>query len=138
MGFALLGAMNILVIDDSVTIRHMVKRMLEESFPGSTVHEAGEGRSAIRALTQQKIDLIITDLEMPGMDGNRFLETLRGNPLLRKKAVVVLSSSITADLELKLQGVSNVVLLQKPARREALREAAERCMRAGAVNADAG
>jgi CheY-like chemotaxis protein len=122
--------MTALVIDDSTTIRHLVRRMLEELFPGCQVQEAAEGRSAIRSLTQQRTDLIITDLEMPGMDGTRFLETLRGNPLLRRKAVIVLSSSITPDLENMFKGVGNVVLLPKPASRQSLKEAAERCMRA--------
>ena len=120
--------MNALVIDDSTTIRHLVKRMLEESFPGCAVSEAVEGRAAIRALTQQRIDLIITDLEMPGMDGRRFLSTLQGNPLLKKKSVVVLSSAITDELKASMSGTENVVLLAKPASSRTIKEAVEKAM----------
>jgi CheY-like chemotaxis protein len=120
--------MNALLVDDSTTIRHLVKRMLEESFPGCVVSEAAEGRAAIRALTQQRIDLIVTDLEMPGMDGRRFLSTLQGNPLLKKKSVVVLSSAISEEMKAALSGAENVVLLPKPASSRAIKEAVEKAL----------
>ena len=120
--------MNALVIDDSMTMRHLVKRMLEDSFPGCHVSEASEGRAAIRALTQQRIDLIITDLEMPGMDGRRFLSTLQGNPLLRKKSVIVLSSAITDELRSLMADAENVALLSKPADARAIKEAVEKTL----------
>jgi CheY-like chemotaxis protein len=90
--------MNILIIDDSNTTRGLLRRILQQVDPDCVIREAEDGKAAIHALTQGRFDLIVSDLEMPGVDGHRFLEVLRGNPLLRRKKVLVFSSSITPEL----------------------------------------
>lgn len=115
--------MQILVIDDSATTRGLLKRALMQTCPDSVVREAADGKAAIHELTQGKVDLITTDLEMPGVDGHRFLETLRGNPLLRRKKVLVFSSAITADLIARFADNTNVAFLSKPASNEAIAQA---------------
>lgn len=112
--------MQILVIDDSATTRGLLRRALQQACPDCVVREASDGKSAIRELTQGKVDLITTDLEMPGIDGHRFLETLRGNPLLRRKKVLVFSSAITPELVEKFSDNTNVAFLSKPASNEAI------------------
>jgi CheY-like chemotaxis protein len=107
--------MQILIIDDSATTRGLLKKALVQGCPDCTVREAQDGRSAIHELTQGKVDLIISDLEMPGVDGHRFLETLQGNPLLRKKKVLVFSSAITPELIERHRDNPNVAFLNKPA-----------------------
>lgn len=115
--------MQILVIDDSATTRGLLRRALQQNFPDCVVREAVDGKSAIHELTQGKVDLITTDLEMPGIDGHRFLETLRGNPLLRRKKVLVFSSSITAELRAKFSDNPNVAFLDKPASNDSIASA---------------
>ena len=78
-------AKNILLIEDSPTIRNMLRRILEKSFPGCIIREASEGREALSEMSNKKVDFIITDLQMPGMDGQTFLKMLHHNPLLRNK-----------------------------------------------------
>lgn len=115
--------MQILVIDDSATTRGLLKRALLAVLPDCTVREAADGKSAIHELTQGKVDLITTDLEMPGVDGHRFLETLKGNPLLRRKKVLVFSSAITKELQARFSDNPNVAFLAKPASNEAIGQA---------------
>jgi CheY-like chemotaxis protein len=115
--------MQILVIDDSATTRGVLRRALQQIYPGCLVREAGDGKSAIRELTLGKVDLITTDLEMPGIDGHRFLETLRGNPLLRRKKVLVFSGAITVELKARYSDNPNVAFLSKPANNEQMAEA---------------
>lgn len=60
----------ILVIDDEPSVRQMVRRALENE--GYEVVEAGDGQTAVTTLGQTPVDLIITDLYMPNMDGIEF------------------------------------------------------------------
>ena len=112
--------MNILVIDDSATTRGLLKRALLQSCEDSVVREASDGKSAIHELALGKVDLITTDLEMPGIDGHRFLETLQRNPLLRRKKVLVFSSAITPELRKKFSDNPNIAFLNKPASNQAI------------------
>lgn len=105
----------ILIIEDSPTLRGMLRRTLAKSFPEDVIREAEDGKRAFSQMAQKKVDLIITDLEMPGMDGYTFLNLLKTNPVLLKKPVLVFSSNITPELREKVEEMANVRLLAKPA-----------------------
>lgn len=122
-------AKHILLIEDSPTIRNMLRRILEKSFPGCVIREASEGREALSEMSNKKVDFIITDLQMPGMDGQTFLKMLHHNPLLKNKPVVVLSSSITVQLREELKGYESVRLLAKPSSADEIFETVNSLMR---------
>jgi two-component system chemotaxis response regulator CheY len=105
----------ILIIDDSRTFRGILRRTFEKAFPGDIVREAEDGKQALSQMTHQKVDLIVTDLEMPGMDGMTFLKHLKGNPLLAKKPVLVISGTISDGLRARASELLNVRFLKKPA-----------------------
>ncbi len=105
----------ILVIEDSPTLRGIIRRTLEKAFPEDVIREAEEGRQAISEMAQKKVDLIVTDLEMPGMDGLTFLNLLKGNQLLSKKPVLIFSGKITEELRSQAAFLPNVRFLSKPA-----------------------
>ncbi len=65
----------ILVIDDDEAFRTMLRRTLERA--GHEVTEAEEGAAALAALSEKAIDLVITDIVMPGMEGLETIRTLR-------------------------------------------------------------
>ena len=127
--------MQILIIDDSPTTRGLLRRALELQCPNCLVREAQDGKSAVHVLGQAKVDLIITDLEMPGVDGHHFLGTLRQNPLLRRKKVLVFSSAITQDLIQSFADNPNVAFLSKPSSQEAICQAVQSLMNAATVAA---
>ena len=77
--------------------------------------------------------MIITDLQMPGMDGQTFLKMLHHNPLLKNKPVIVLSSSISAHLMEDLKGYESVRLLAKPSSAEEISETVLTLMKARAA-----
>lgn len=64
-----------LVVDDSMLIRHTVCRFLEER--GFVVQTASDGREALQLLKKFHPDLIITDLQMPNMDGRELITALK-------------------------------------------------------------
>lgn len=120
---------HILLIEDSATIRRFLRRVLEKNFPGCVIREAEEGRQAISEMTNKKVDLIVTDLQMPGMDGQSFLKILHRNPVLKGKPVLVLSGAITTELRSEFKACGTVRLLAKPSSEEEITETLRELMK---------
>jgi two-component system chemotaxis sensor kinase CheA len=80
----------ILVVDDSITTRSLEKSLLEAH--GYKVHVAVDGVEALAALGVHPVDLVITDIMMPRMDGFQLLEQIRRDPKLAQLPVIVVSS----------------------------------------------
>ncbi|MEM1030106.1 MAG: response regulator [Myxococcota bacterium] len=80
----------ILVVDDSELTRDMLVRLIEDA--GYEVTEAVDGRDALERVRVRPPDLILTDLEMPVMDGFELLEAVRAEPGGRTLPVVVCST----------------------------------------------
>jgi len=105
----------ILVVDDSSVARKIVVRCLnivghtECEFP-----EAGHGQEALDILKEQEIDLIVTDLNMPIMDGVTLVRKLKASPRLQHIPVIVVSSLLNeaAKDNLRERGVD--LLVEKP------------------------
>ena len=104
-----------LMVDDSPTIRKFVRAILEKGFPGSQVYEAEDGKTALHELAGQKMDLIVTDMQMPGVDGQSFIKTLQRNSLLSKKPIVILSGMVTQEMQKEFGTIPTVRILSKPA-----------------------
>ena len=69
--------MHILIVDDESIIRTGAKRTLEQACPGSTIHLAAHAEEAARLLVEHPIDIVLTDILMPGMDGLEFMRISR-------------------------------------------------------------
>ncbi len=110
--------LQMLLIEDSPTIRGFLKRIMLKHFPGSVIREAEDGRQAMSEMSNKRVDFIVTDLQMPGMDGQTFLKILHGNPVLKNKPVLVLSGSFTAQLKEELKAYPTVRTLAKPSSEE--------------------
>jgi len=80
----------LLVADDSVTTRTLEKTILEEA--GYEVRLAADGHQAWRILQEEAIDLVVADVEMPGMDGFTLTDTLRHSSVLGRIPVVLVTS----------------------------------------------
>ena len=73
--------LDILIVDDSAAIRKILQRVLRQAeIPLSNVLEAGDGAEAIEALKAQKVGLILSDINMPNMDGLQLLGQVKANP----------------------------------------------------------
>ncbi len=80
----------ILVADDSVTSRHMIEHLLRTQ--GYEVLPAASGAEAWRLLEDERVAVVVTDLEMPEMDGYGLLQRVRSTPALAGLPVVVVSN----------------------------------------------
>ena len=78
-----------LVVDDSMLIRHTVCRFLEER--GFAVESAANGQDALEALERMSPDLIITDMQMPKMDGGELIDALKNSPKTATIPVIILA-----------------------------------------------
>lgn len=121
-------APSILVCEDSAVVRIYVRRTLESAFPGAVIHEANDGKEGLAVMKSNRVDLIVTDLQMEGMDGDSFLHLLKRNGVLAKKPVLVLSGMITSALRDEYIGRQDVTFLAKPASAEQLVGAAARML----------
>jgi two-component system chemotaxis sensor kinase CheA len=84
------AASGILVVDDSITSRSLERSILEAH--GYRVRVAVDGLEALEMLQVEKADLIITDIQMPRMDGFALVEALKADSHLNKIPVIIVSS----------------------------------------------
>lgn len=80
----------VLVVDDSVSMRQMVAFTLKEA--GFVVLEGGNGQEGLQRLDGKRVDLIITDLNMPVMDGITFIRQVRSRPQHKFTPVLMLTT----------------------------------------------
>jgi two-component system chemotaxis response regulator CheY len=93
---------HVLVVDDSKTMRDMVSFTLKGA--GFSVMEAEDGQKALTLLRSTSIDLAITDLNMPNMDGVTLIRNMRADP--RHRSVPILMLTTESDPAKKADGRS--------------------------------
>lgn len=106
-----------LIIDDSKFSRSFLKlKLLEEEqiFNADTIKEANNGEEALELLKTQDFDLIISDFNMPKMNGLEFLESLRATEKTKQTKVVILSSMIMPETKKALEALNVSLIVQKP------------------------
>lgn len=109
-----------LVVDDSRTARMLIRSLLRAQ--GVTVEQAGNGQEALDILNskENEIDLVITDLEMPIMDGLSLCAKIRSNPLWENLPVVFISSVTQKSRVLEMFRAGATDYLNKPFVKEEL------------------
>lgn len=119
----------ILVVDDSNMTRKMVISILSRE--GYQVDSAGNGLEALERLYQAAYDLVITDINMPQMDGLEFLRQVRQETQYSRLPVLVLSSNSSPDEVQRTLRAGASLYLIKPAPPEKLLESVRALLRAG-------
>ncbi|OMH32142.1 response regulator [Motiliproteus sp. MSK22-1] len=92
----------ILAVDDSTTLRQMVTMTLKSS--GHQVIEATNGKEALQAAQGKQVDLVLSDVNMPIMDGITLVKELRKISSYRLTPILMLTTESSADM--KQQGKS--------------------------------
>jgi serine/threonine-protein kinase len=87
------SALRFLVVDDDAEFRGMVARLLALQFPGAVVEQAADGVAALDAAAAHPPSVIVTDLDMPRMNGLELVTALRGSPGLARVPVVVVTGT---------------------------------------------
>ena len=84
---------DVLVVDDSAAIRKILQRVLRQTGMAiRNIYEAGDGQEALQVLNSQKINLVLTDINMPKMDGIQLLAAIKDVPEWRGIPVVLITT----------------------------------------------
>ena len=117
-------AKTIMVVDDSISIRQVVGLALKQA--GYDVIEGCDGRDALAKLTGQKVNLIISDVNMPNMDGIAFVRELKTLPAYKFTPVLMLTTESQEDKKEQGKAAGARAWMVKPFKPEALLAAVEK------------
>ena len=85
--------MNVLIVDDSAAIRKILQRVLgQANVPISHVFEAADGLEALAVLKANRVGLVLSDINMPNMDGLQFLSEMRAVEEWKSIPVVMITT----------------------------------------------
>lgn len=115
-------AFNVLIVDDSSPMRSVIKKTLKMSgFKVGEIYEAGNGVEALKVLKENWLDLVLTDYNMPEMDGLELIEEMKNDELLAAIPIVVITTEGSREkLQMFLEkGASDCI--QKPFTPEVIR-----------------
>jgi two-component system chemotaxis response regulator CheY len=111
----------VLIVDDSATVRKVVRRVVKQAgFAIDDFLEAEHGRRALELLADVMPSLIITDINMPEMNGIELIEAVKNDPLLCTIPCVVISTEGSREVIDKVLALGVVGFIQKPFRPEEL------------------
>jgi two-component system, chemotaxis family, chemotaxis protein CheY len=126
-------SMKILIVDDSITIRRIITNALKTvGFPDTV--EAANGKDALEKLTNSNVDFIITDWNMPEMNGLDFIKQVRANPEYSSLPILMITTRGTEhDVIEALQAKVNSYIV-KPFTPQELKEKIEVILKTVQVN----
>ena len=86
-------AFNVLIVDDSSSMRAVIKKIVKISgFRVGECWEAGDGKEAVNVLSNQWVDLVLTDINMPNMNGLELVKAMKEDELLKSIPVVIVTT----------------------------------------------
>lgn len=118
----------LLIVDDSPAMQRLVARIVSLAGLPHECLFAANGREALDLLHRTPVDLVLTDINMPMMDGEEFVNEMRSDPALRALPVIVLSTDATRARVARLAAAGVKGYLSKPFAPEDLRNALERIL----------
>jgi two-component system chemotaxis response regulator CheY len=113
----------ILIVDDSSTMRKIIARSLRQAgFEIGEILEADNGQSGLERLNEATVGIILTDINMPVMDGLTFIGNIRANPVWNKTPIVIITTEGGEAMakEAIKKGANN--LIKKPFTPEQIKE----------------
>ncbi|MDD9976549.1 MAG: response regulator [Boseongicola sp.] len=103
---------SVLAVDDSRTMRDMIKLALENS--GFELHVAEDGQKGLETLDTIAPDVIITDINMPLLDGFGFIDAVRERPENEHTPILVLTTENSDDLKARARDAGATGWIVKP------------------------
>ncbi|MDI9571096.1 MAG: response regulator [Pseudomonadota bacterium] len=89
---------NVLIVDDSLSMRSVIRKIITLSrFDVGAFHEAANGREALETLASTWIDVVITDINMPDMNGIELMQAMIKDELYRNIPVVVVTTEANRE-----------------------------------------
>jgi chemosensory pili system protein ChpA (sensor histidine kinase/response regulator) len=128
------GPRRVLVVDDSRSVREVASAILSQA--GFAVETCADGWDAWELLQDRPFDLLVTDLEMPRLDGHELLIQVRGaaSPLIHQLPVAVITSRTAETTRERALAEGADAFVPKPLRKRQLLDAVEAALAARRVN----
>ncbi len=116
-------AFDVLIVDDSAAIRKILQRVLRQSdLPVGAIVEAGDGVEALEALKQHKVGLILSDINMPNMDGLQLLSTVRADATWKDVPILMITTEGSQNKVLEAVNLGASGYVRKPFTAEQIKE----------------
>jgi DNA-binding response OmpR family regulator len=112
------GGRKVLLVEDEEPLRRVLKDLLERD--GFLVYEAKDGIQALDQVDRHGPDIVVLDLNLPGLDGYSVLKQLRSRPATRELPVMVLTAKGDEDNEVRVFELGADDFITKPFRARAL------------------
>jgi two-component system, chemotaxis family, chemotaxis protein CheY len=122
-------AYRVLVVDDSAAMRTFIRRVFDLSgLDVEKLYEANDGQDALALLELEPVDVILTDINMPGMNGEEFIQRLAASGQAEETPIIVVSTDATAARRERLLQLGARGYLPKPFAPETLQGEIERVL----------
>ena len=114
---------DVLIVDDSAAIRKILHRvLLQADVPLGKVVEAGDGQEALLKLQEQKIGLILSDINMPNMDGLQFLSAVKAQESLKGVPFVMVTTEGSSSKVMEAVALGAAGYVKKPFTADQIKE----------------
>jgi two-component system, chemotaxis family, chemotaxis protein CheY len=125
---------NVLIVDDSAAIRKILVRVLSQTdLPWGDVHEASDGLEALDTLKSFEASLILSDINMPNMDGLQFLTNVRADSKWKQVPVIMISTEGNQAKVLEAVQLGANGYVRKPFTADQIKEKVLSCLKSAAA-----
>lgn len=115
--------LDVLIVDDSAAIRKILQRVLRQAdVPMGEVYEAGDGFEALELMKTQKVDLILSDINMPNMDGLQLLSELKSNDAWKNVPFVMITTEGSQNKVVEAVNLGAAGYVRKPFTAEQIKD----------------
>ncbi len=125
--------LNVLIVDDSAAIRKILVRVLSQTdLPIKQVHEANDGCEAMKIVEANEVSLILSDINMPNVDGLELLTQLRASPKWKDLSVVMITTEGSQAKVMEAVQLGAKGYVRKPFTAEQIKEKVLACLKPAA------
>ena len=115
--------LDVLIVDDSAAIRKILQRVLTQTdIQLGQVHEAGDGLEALSVLEKNKVNLILSDINMPNMDGLQFLGKVKSQDEFKAVPVIMITTEGNQTKVMEAVQLGAAGYVRKPFTAEQIKE----------------
>lgn len=116
-------ALDVLIVDDSAAIRKILQRVLVQADVSlGNVYEANDGQEALEKLKTGKVNLILSDINMPNMDGLELLGKIRGQQELQAVPIIMITTEGSQNKVMQALQLGANGYVRKPFTAEQIKE----------------
>ncbi|HZU25964.1 MAG TPA: response regulator [Bryobacteraceae bacterium] len=116
-------ALDVMIVDDSAAIRKILERVLRHAdLHLGDVIEAGDGREALEKLQARSVGLILSDINMPNMDGIEFLQRVKANDSWKNLPMIMVTTEGSQDKVLQAIQLGAAGYIRKPFTADQIKE----------------